>query len=174
MNENSKKRIQTAIEKCLEAEKQLESWNDIEYEYSLHKSSFLASCIGAIIGASFGLVVGLVTGRLMVISGPAGLLLGAILGVIVWRGRGYNNLERANEKLNISLDEIEKRMMNLPQNTPIEIRHELCKSYKEILTDYTGVVQDCLRDQSTPASKFAIEKGVLKTSRQVLHHKVPA
>jgi len=146
-------KIETQIENLSKYRKHLE---DIAEKYALKRSPFLAAIAGAIFGGSAGIGIGSMLG-LIIVSGPAGALLGASLSVLLWRGRGYQRIERATEKLRLSLEEIRKQVEILPKNAPPEILEKLWKAYGEVIQRYNEIAVESLGDQASQFDKISAE-----------------
>jgi hypothetical protein len=126
---------------------------EIADKYTTKKSSWLVALTGGIIGGGAGVSVPLISALgvgsgLAVITGPAGMALGAALAILAWRGRKYQRLERETEKVKIALDELEKRIGNLPQDAPSYIKERLWKQYSAISDRYSDIVLESLDDLS--------------------------
>jgi prefoldin subunit 5 len=142
---------------------------EIAEKYSSKKSSWLVALTGGLIGGGAGVSIPLisvlgVSSGLAVITGPAGMALGAALAILAWRGRKYQRLERETEKAKIALDELEKRIGDLPQNAPRYIKEGLWKQYSAISDRYSEIVLESLYDKSyfLPAGPSRPEQDVIE------------
>jgi hypothetical protein len=146
--------VETALRETESAVSELQSLtevtrSDIEEiarQYAGEKSSFLAGVAGGIAGATGGVALGGALGGIVVVTGPAGLALGAALAILAWRGRGHWKLERATERARIGLDTIRGELATLPENTPPEIREELWRGYRDIFEGYREVAVKVVRE----------------------------
>lgn len=142
---------------------------EIAEKYSTKDSSWLVALTGGIIGGGAGVSVPLisvlgVSSGLAVITGPAGMALGAALAILAWRGRKYQRLERETKKVKIALDELERRIGNLPQDAPSYIKEKLWRRYSDISDRYSEIVLECLYDKSylLPAGSSRPEQDVVE------------
>jgi hypothetical protein len=103
---------------------------EIAGSYDNATSGKLAGIVGGIIGAAGGFALTTFVGTTIVITGPAGLVLGAALGVLAMRGRTQLKVERETQKLRIALNEIEARVRQLPPDTPRSVRDALWEEYE--------------------------------------------
>jgi threonine dehydrogenase-like Zn-dependent dehydrogenase len=78
------------------------------------------------------------------VTGPIGLILGAALGVLIYRGPKYIALERSLEKLDMALTRIGARLASLPPDAPADVRDQLWNSYRELSARYTTLVESGL------------------------------
>lgn len=127
-------------------QKQIE---EIAEKYSNKGSSALAGVVGGIIGGSAGIGLGAIATGTLILTGPAGLLLGASLGVLAWRGRRYQHLERETEKLNKALDSLEKRLRLLPRDAPKRVRDLIWEEYTRFIRQYGAEVTHLLTAPTT-------------------------
>ncbi len=103
---------------------------EIADQYSVRSSSSLAAIAGGVTGASVGIGVGsFMSAGFMVLTGPVGLVLGVVSGVLLWRGRRYIDSERDREILDKDLEFYRKKLEELPDDTPAYVREQLWQSY---------------------------------------------
>lgn len=112
-------------------------------KYSKQGSSFLAAIIGGIIGGVVGIGTGVSLGGL-IISGPAGMLLGGAITILAWRGFNYQIIERETEKASIVLNQLIKQIENLPADTPPSVKQKLFNMYIDVTEQYYKTVKNCL------------------------------
>ena len=143
---NAVREIEVALESANELEKIDQKEIDaIANKYAHAKSPFLAAVAGSIIGAGAGITIAPALGGLIVISGPAGLLLGAALGVLAWRGKDYFRNERKTENLKMALDELDDRIRCLPDDAPSHVRDGLWNNFSAIMSAYQEAVVSTMK-----------------------------
>jgi hypothetical protein len=128
---------------------------EIAKRYAKESSSVLAAIIGAATGAAGGITVSGIFGTALV-SGPLGMLVGAALAIMSWRGIGYLQLERAEERLDKALLILKRELNYFPQDAPPEIKERLWRDYNELLSIYSSVAKQSLSGLVT--EKFTVAK----------------
>ena len=119
-------------------------------KYSNKSSEYLCAVLGGGIGFSGGFGLSL-AGVSLVFSGPIGMILGAALAVLMWRGKGQNKIERANKKVEVIKSKIISELKNLPSDAPEYIKKQLWDIYKNSGIEYEKIVIEGLSDGT---SKF--------------------
>lgn len=104
----------------------------------------LFATLGAGIGGTAAAAVGPVLEYALFVTGPVGLILGAALGVLLYRGPRYIALERSLEKLDMALTRIAARLAALPPDAPPEVRAQLWETYRDLSARYKALVENGL------------------------------
>jgi hypothetical protein len=125
---------------------------DTAEKYSSKSSQYLAAIVGGGIGLSGGFGVSLM-GVSMVFTGPIGLVLGAAAAILIWRGRGQQKIERANQKVQAVKNRILEDINSLPPSAPQYVVDRLWELYNNATDVYERSVVEALLDGT---SKFDI------------------
>lgn len=165
MKEKSKNQLIDLINKAEEVNKDLadtakfdrKELERIAEEYTNKSSEYLAAISGGIFGFSGGFAIS-VFGGISLISGGLGAVLGAALGILIWRGRGQHKLERGTKKYELASAIILQKIKNLPDNTPQDVKDQLWEMYRVLNTRYAHVVIDSLGDDGSNFDKLLEEK----------------
>lgn len=129
-------------------------------KYSKEHSSVLFGILGGAAGATGGVLLSGTLGTVAVISGPIGMVAGAALAVLSWRGFSYLQLERAEERLAKSLSILKREIADLPEDTPPYIREKRWREYDRQLSYFSKVADKSLMDiidQDIEPNKLEIE-----------------
>jgi len=138
------------IEKTAKAD--ITSIEDTAEKYSSKSSEYLAGVVGGGIGLSGGFGVSLM-GASIIFSGPIGIVLGAAMAVLIWRGRGQQKIERANKKIQAVKSKILEDINSLPPSAPQYVVNRLWELYNNATDVYERSVVEALLDGT---SKFDI------------------
>lgn len=143
---------------------------EVAEKYSKQNSSVLAGIAGGVVGAGAGISVASALGGVVVIGGPAGLLLGAALAVLMWRGKGYQRIERATEQTRMALDEVRRQISDM-QDAPDDVRRELWDTHKACVRRYRAIVLDALSEgEKRFGSLDQTNEGIQDTAVRDLTH----
>lgn len=121
-----------------------EELDKIASDYAGARSSKLAAVIGGVVGSAGGIALGMqVAGAAVVVTGPAGMLLGAALAVLMWRGRRYQDRERNIDErqrelatLEQELRSIVRLLQELPPDAPQQTKDELWATHNALVKRY--------------------------------------
>lgn len=117
-------------------------------EQALETSNSTAAVLSATIGGALGGVgaasLSHLIGYAVLATGPVGLVIGAALGVLLYRGPRYVGLERSLDKLDLALMRIRARLDELPADAPPEARETLWAAYLKLPARYTTLVESYL------------------------------
>ncbi len=149
-----------ALEEADESIKRIQGLTDISRKeieqlavsYSRQNSSVLAGILGGVVGAAGGAAVATFAGGMLVLTGPAGAMLGVAAAILSSRGWAYHRLERRVARLRLVLDEIETRIRNLPKGTPAEVKNELWSTYVESVRAFKKAAVKSIATEGAPKS----------------------
>lgn len=103
-------------------------------------SVVLVGTIGATLGGVGAAALSQITGYVLFATGPLGVLFGATIGVLLYRGIGYLSLERSLQKIDMSLGRILTQLSKLPPDTPEYVRNTLWAQYDNLASRYSQIV----------------------------------
>lgn len=133
-----------------------EDIDKIAQDYASKPSTFLAAVVGAVVGASGGISFATYLGGLAVISGPAGMAIGAAVAVLGWRGRSMWRHERAQDNYDTAVKKVDRAIKAVSRDTNrreyddlIAMRQELTRAYVEVAL--TAISSD---DKQTVAERM--------------------
>ncbi len=96
---------------------------------SKQSTSTLAGVAGGFTGMAVVYTLTFMAPIELQIAGPIGTGLGIICGVLMFRGRAMLGFERRLEQNTIAADEILRRILALPKDTPPHVREALWNTY---------------------------------------------
>ena len=125
---------------------------EIANTYSTKPSTFLAAIIGGVVGGAGGIAIGGTLGAITLISGPAGMALGAAVAVLGWRGRDMWRHERAGDNFDVAIKRIDAAILALPKNAPQSDREELYTHRRKLIRSYARVADEAILSTNQPTS----------------------
>jgi hypothetical protein len=154
------------------------SWQEIERiikKYSDEKSSFLVGIIGGVIGIMAGIAIYGYWGVPIATTSSAGGIFGIGSALLLWRGGLQWKLERATERVKITLDLIAEEIRKLPEETPPHIKDSLWIAYQDIWRGYIRVAARAVEGSETslPLLRLSNRKAKLTKSSREQHTPTP-
>ena len=122
----------------------LQEFEEAADRYLRAPSGVLAGILGGVVGGAGGLGAAAAGIGAMIVTGPFGLVGGAALGVLAYRGPKWVKLERSGKMLESSAEVIKRQIEGLPEDTPPEVRNEFWTQYRDIMRKYVWVATESI------------------------------
>lgn len=116
----------------------LQTFEDVAKRYSLERSPTIAGVIGASAGATAGIgLSAALAPALMALFGPAGMVIGAGVAILAWRGIRHQKNERSLDTLKDNIKTLKDEITELTANgAPGDVVASLWSHYKASFADH--------------------------------------
>lgn len=172
MTEVSKHQVVDLIQKTTEVNTDIEKTtkvdiNDLDKtaeKYSGKTSEFLAAIVGGVLGLSGGYGITFL-GASLILSGPFGLAFGAAAGLLLWRGRGQQKIEKANKNNAAIKTSLLNEIKSIPNDAPPSIKAKLWEAYNNATEIYEKQVIEGLSDNTSSLQDLRTKNLILETQK---------
>ena len=160
----SKRRSQDLNNEIDELKKAIDGFDKIDSRaesYSKSSTSSLYGVVGGVTGGLIGTCFISVSAGLVVVIAPAGMILGAAIGILLFRGPKTIRRDRTLDSEKRNFDEFEKRLgllcqelKTLPESVPDEIKCKLWQAYTDVYTAYASRIISLISIDTNPVPQI--------------------